>query len=307
MKFSLLFGKMAVLFIFIAVGLLCQKLKFLDDQASSKMNKLVIYICSPCLIIKSVFGASYSYAVGDALRLMLFGAAYNVVTLLVSLLLTAVFRPASGYRKSFAFLLTFNNCVFMGFPVIAALFGDDAVFLVSVFNLPSNLFLYSVGSLLLSGTGSFRQIITRALLNPLFFATVIALVVFFAQLSVPGEVVDIFSYLGNMVVPLSMMLIGASLGFVSAKEIFADIRIYKVSICRLILVPLLVYCVMRLMIRDTFFLNLVTVLSVMPCAAVSPIFCSEFGGDPLLASKSVFMTTLLALVTAPLMLAVLLT
>ena len=306
MNFVHLLSKMFVLFAFIGVGLLCQKLGFLDDHTTGKLNKLVIFVCAPSLILNSVFGTEYTYAARDILLLIFYGTAYNTITFLLALLVTRIFRPDAKIKKTFTFLIAYSNCVFMGFPIIASVLGDTAVFLASVCVLPYNFFLYILGVIFLSGKSDTRQFITKTLLNPSSIATVLSLFIFFFQVKVPTPVEDIFSYLGNMVVPLAMMLIGVSLGKASLKEIFSDLRIYKIALCRLIILPLLVFCVMRLIIHNAFFLNLITVLSVMPSASVSPIFCTEYGGDALFASKGVFVTTLFALITVPVLLSFLL-
>lgn len=293
---------MIVLFAFIGLGLLCRKLNLIDDHAASKINKLVIHICAPALIIKSVFGTVLSYAAKDIILLICYGVACNVISFLLGLLLTRIFRPEKKDRKTFTFLLAYSNCIFMGFPIIASIFGDNAIFLASICVLPYNLYLYIVGVLFLSEKTSVRQLLKKAFVNPSTIATVLSLLIFAFQLKLPTPVEDIFIYLGNMVVPLSMMLIGISLGKASLKEIFSDIRIYKISLCRLLILPLLVYSIMRLFVHDSFFLNLITVLSVMPSASVSPIFCAEYGGEPMLASKGVFITTLFSLLTVPVLL-----
>jgi predicted permease len=133
--------------------------------------------------------------------------------------------------------------------------------------------------------------------NPSIYATLLSLCIFYFDVSVPQPVQDIFNYLGDMVVPCSMMLIGASLGRVSVRDIFGDMRVYLVSLARLILMPLIVALLTRLFIREPMFRNLITITSVMPSASLSPILSAEYGGNTLLASKSVFMTTLFSLLT----------
>ena len=307
MNFLTLLGKMVVLFAFVAVGLICQKLNILDAHASEKVNKLVLYICAPSLIIKSVFGAEVPYAVPQLLMLIGYGLGYNIISLLLALVLVRIIRPAREDRSTETFLLTYANCVFMGFPVISAVFGKEAILLASVCTLPYNFFLYIVGVMLLSGRGDMKQVVRKAVLNPSFFATLLSLVIFFSHVSVPAAVQDIFTYLGDMVVPLAMMLIGASLGTVSLREIFTDKRTYLVSLLRLIVMPLIIALIARLVVREPMFRNLIIVFAVMPSAAVSPIFAAEYGGEPLLASKSVFMSTLFSLITVPILLSFLLT
>jgi len=306
MNFLTLSSKMVVLFAFVGVGFLCEKLHFFDTDSAKKLNKLVIHICAPCLIVHSVLGTELVYAPKELFMLILFGLAYNVITLFLSVILARAFSGGREEGRTYRFMMTYSNCVFMGYPIIAALFGDGAVFLASVCCIPYNIFLYCVGSILLCGKGSGTKAFFKRLFNPAFFATIISLAVFFLELKVPESVEDIFSYLGNMVVPLALMLIGVSLGSMPVKKIFNDRRVYLICVGRLLIIPLIVHYALALVIYDPLFLNLFTIFTVMPCASVSPIFCTEYGGDAELASKSVFMSTLLAMISVPILLSFLL-
>ena len=97
-----------------------------------------------------------------------------------------------------------------------------------------------------------------------------------------------------------------SLARLSLRAIFSDWRVYVLAGCRLLLAPVVIFLVMRLFVRDALFLDLFVILAAMPCASVLPILCGEYGGDEALASKCVFVTTLLSLATVPLMLGILL-
>ena len=305
MNFLTLFSKMIVLFAFVGVGFLCEKLGFIDDHSAKTLNKLVIHVCAPCLIIHSVLGSELTYEMGDILMLIVYGVVYNSLTLAVAFIMTAVYRPKTEDRRTYRFIMCYSNCVFMGYPIIAAVFGNDAVFLASVCCIPYNIFLYCIGVVLLCGKGSGTKEFFKRLFNPAFFATILSLCIFFLDLNVAQPIADVFSYLGNMVVPLALMLIGVSLGSMSFKSIFSDLRVYLLCFGRLIAAPLVVRYTLGLFIHEPLFLNLFTIFSVMPCASVSPIFCTEYGGDSALASKSVFMSTLIALITVPALLSLL--
>lgn len=306
MNFLFVLSKMAVLFAFVGLGLLCEKLNFLDDQTAQKLNKLIIYVCAPCLIVKSAFGSTLTYEMRDVLLLLLASTAYHVMMLLLSIPISNLFSPKKEDRKTCTFLMAYNNCVFMGFPVISAVFGDNALLLASVFTIPFNVFVYTIGPLFLSGENSLSKLLKATFLNPSFFATIFAMLIFFTDIRVPQPVQEFFNNIGGMVTPLALMMIGVSLSTVPMKDLFLDFRIYILALCRLVFLPLLFYFVIRLFIKDSLFLNLLTVLSVMPCAAVTPVFCREYGGNYLLASKGVFLSTVLALITVPVLLSLLL-
>ena len=294
-----------MLFAFLAVGLLCAKLGWLDEHGGKSLNKLVLNVFAPCIVLASVLSTELEYAVGDIMTLLWQGAALNALQLALGFVCALIFFRRDKNRSQFHLLTAFGNTVFMGFPVVASILGDDAIFLASMCSIPFNLFIYSIGVLLAGGKGSLKQFLLR-LLNPPFLANFVGLALFLLPIRAPEPVIEVFDSLGGMVVPLSMMLIGMSLARLSLRAIFSDWRVYVLACCRLLLAPVVIFLVMRLFVRDALFLDLFVILAAMPCASVLPILCGEYGGDEALASKCVFVTTLLSLATVPLMLGILL-
>ena len=301
-----LLSRMAVLFTFLAVGLLCAKVGWLDEPSGKKLNKLVLNVCAPSIVLASVLNTELEYALSDILTLLWQSTALNTLLLLLGFVLSLLFFRRSADRSQLHLLITFGNTVFMGFPVVSAVLGNDAIFLASMCSIPFNVFVYSIGVMLAGGKGSAKQYFLR-LLNPPFLANFVAFALFLLNVRVPAPVIEVFDTLGSMVVPLSMMLIGLSLARLSLREIFSDWRVYLLAFFKLIVSPAAVFFIMGLFVRDPLFLSLFVIISAMPCASVLPILCGEYGGNEALASKGVFVTTLLSLATVPLMLGILLT
>ena len=303
MSFSVLFSKMAVLFCFLAVGVLCSRAGFLDGHACGKLNKLVINICAPAMVFNSVLSSEYTYAAGDLLALFGYAVIFNGVMILCALALSALLFRGHPDRGTYAYMLAFGNCVFMAFTVMASLFGDGAVFLGAVCSLPFNMLSFSVGIMMIGGRKGFRW---KKLVNPPFLSILAAMVLFLFPVDAPDSVLEIVSGLGGMVVPLSMILIGASLSSAPLKEIFGEKRLWLLCLGKLVIAPLAVFFICRELIADSLFLNVIVISAVMPTATVSPILAAEYGGNPGLAARGVFVTTICSLFTIPLLLSVLL-
>ena len=291
MSFTALLSKMLVLLIFICIGVLCSKLNFIDEHGSAALNKLVLYVCGPLLIIKSVLNVEFTYGISDVLMLIV----YSVILMLLAL----VIGGKSPLRGVFSLVTAFGNVFFMGVPVVTALYGDNAVFLLSICVMPFNFFIFSVGIFLILGRSGQKIPWKKLLLNPSLYATIIALPIFFLQIALPGPVVEVCNYLGQMVVPISMILIGAALGRMSLKSIFNNGLSYAVCAIKLVVTPIAVFFLLRLFVKDPLILGLLTVVAAMPSASISPILCAEYGGDSAFASRCVFLTTLLSLATVP--------
>ncbi|MCD8129175.1 MAG: AEC family transporter [Oscillospiraceae bacterium] len=306
MSFTSLLSKMFMLFCFLAVGVLCSKVGYLDDHSRQKLNKLILNICAPAMVLNAILTTESSYSVGDILTLLLDAAAFNIIMLLTALLLMLLLFRKNPARRTYQFMMSFGNSVFMGFAVMAALYGDEAVFLGSICSIPFNVLSFSVGIMIISGKAQNVRQFFKMLLNPAFIANIVAFLLFLFHVSAPAVVTDTLGYLGDMVIPLSMMVIGVSLSTMPLKSIFSDWHVYLLCVCKLFISPLVVFLVCRLFIHDTMFLNIITISAVMPTASISPILSSEYGGDVTVASKGVFITTLCSLVTVPVMRALLL-
>ncbi len=301
MNFSGLLSRMLVLLVFICVGVLCSKLRIIDEKGSACINQLVLYICGPLLIIKSVQNVQFDLGIRDILLLIAYSVILMILAIAVGVVSSRTLCANKPLRGVFSLVTAFGNVFFMGVPVVSALYGDNAVFLLSICAIPFNLFLFSIGIYLLLGSAGQKIPWRKMLINPSLFATFIALALFFSRIELPSTAQDILGYLSQMVVPLSMILIGASLGRMSVTRIFGSGLSYVVCVIKLILMPLVIFAVFRLFVNDPQILGLLTVVAAMPSASISPILCAEYGGDSNFASCSVFLTTLASIVTIPLM------
>ena len=299
MSIAGLLSRMLVLLAFICIGVLCSKLHIIDERGSACINQLVLYVCGPLLIIKSVQNVQLSYGMRDILLLILYSVLLQMIALIVAIVCARILCKRKPERGVFSLVTAFGNVFFMGVPVVTALYGENMVFLLSVAVIPFNLFIFTVGIYLIISGERNRIPWKKLLVNPSLYATVIALPIFFLRIELPATLVEIIGYFSQMVVPLSMMLIGAALGRMQLKAIFGSGRSYAVCAIKLLILPLIVFFVFRSFIRDPLILGLFTVIAAMPSASISPILCAEYGGDSAFASRTVFLTTILSLATIP--------
>jgi len=299
MSFSGLISKMLVLFIFICIGYFCGKVKIIDDNGSKTLNKLVLNIAAPGMILNSVLNTQLSYAAGDLLKIFLYGVIFNVMTLAIGFACVRIFCRDKERRGLLNLVISFGNIAFMGYPVISALYGGDAVFIGSIITIPFNMLLFSAGVVLIVGKGSGGVPYRRIFLNPSFGATVLAILIFSFRVTLPGPVSNVLEYLANMVIPMTMLIIGASLGRMTPRNILFNGSYYLVSLCKLLIMPVVMWLLFRTFVHDELLLGILVVMGAMPTAALTPILCTEYGSDNSFASGSVFITTLLSLLTAP--------
>nr|WP_275579425.1 AEC family transporter [Halanaerobacter jeridensis] len=145
------------------------------------------------------------------------------------------------------------------------------------------------------------------LINPGIISIGIGFLIFLFSIELPSAISHTFEMLGETTTPLAMIVVGNVLAQVTIKDIFSNLKLWLVTAIRLILLPLIVLGILEgLSILIPAFnlsatlLGVVIVLTGMPAAANTAIFAQEFGGDEALASEAVFLTTLLSVLTIPL-------
>lgn len=300
MNVMAVFNQMLVLLLLLIVGVVCAKVGIVDREGNRRLTRFAVSVCQVCMILGSVINTDLGLSGGEIAVIFFSGWAMYAVLVAAAFAVRALLKKSPDVRGVFAFMTMFGNVGFMGFPVVGAIFGEKAVFCAALYNIPFNVLCYTVGILLIRQGGEKVSFSWKSLINAPLVASLLAIVLLVADIRIPQPVDEAVGMLGDMIVPLSMVIIGASLGDMKLKETFADWRCYVFSAFRLLLLPVAVHFVMRLIVSDPMLLGMTTVLAGMPVAALSVMLTIEYGGDERLASKTVFVSTVLSVLTIPL-------
>ena len=170
---------------------------------------------------------------------------------------------------------------------------------------PFFIFVYSLGIIQLKGKAKGEKIDFRFLLNPALVSTAVAVILFAFRVELPATVMEASAGLAGILIPLSMVIVGANLGMSSFSDLYADWRMYILSFVKLILSPVIMFFVCRLFVTNEVFLGVLVVSAAMPVAVLASMLSTEYGTDVRTASRGVFISTLFSLVTIPLMMNIL--
>lgn len=303
MDFQSVLNQILVLFLTLVVGYLARRLRVFDEQATKGLSSLLLKVALPALIIDSLqqsFSPELLKASGQVLVIAFcVYAASGLLALLVGKLLKAPDSDIGVYR----FALMFSNVGFMGYPVINAVFGSEAVFYAAIYNLPFNLIVFTLGILIISwgGEKAAQQVTPAMFFNPATISVAIGFALFLFSVKLPGPLATTVSQLGSLTTPLSMILIGALLASTKLSETLGNWRIYVVSSLRLLIIPLAIWGVLRTLTSDPLLIGVPTIIAAMPVAANTAILAQEYKANSLLASQLVFVSTLLSIITIPLL------
>ena len=191
------------------------------------------------------------------------------------------------------------NNLLVGLPILQAIYGPTAVLYVGLTSLPFNLLLYTYGTWRLGVDGGFRA---KDVFSPCVVSTLAALVFFVLELPVPHAVSRLFTVIAACSMPLSMIVIGITMGSENLTAALRDRRVYAIALFRLVLAPLVTFLLLRMLTDNTLLLKSCVVIAGCPTGIVVPILSLQYGHDASLPSNCVIVTTLLSLVTLPILL-----
>ncbi len=288
------------LFILIAVGVACQKLRLLNEAAVKACANLVLYIATPCVVIKSCIREF------DASMLRGFFVVM-AVALVTHLLLLAIVHLCfhdkdDGRRRVLRFATVFSNAGYMGIPLQQAILGDEGVFYCAAYIIVFNIFLWTYGVVCMSGDK--RALSGKKLaLNPGILGVVLGMVLFLLSVPVPRLVVDAIGHLASLNTPLPMIIVGYYMAQTDMLSAFKDKKLYLSTVLRLIGVPLLALGGLLLVgVRGTLLVSCIICICA-PVATATTMFSTRYERDTRLSVKLVSVTTLLAIATMPLIIA----
>ena len=293
--------KVLVLFLMIAVGAVAARRKILTREGASQLAELVLLVSTPCVIISAFTRDMDSITIPE---LLLMAAAAGIVHLLFIAASQIFFRREPAARqKLLRFTIIYANVGFMGLPLMQSLLGNDGVVYASVFIAVFNIFCWTHGVRLMdrSGENGSAPPFWKCLINPGTVGLAIGVPLFLLNLSLPEllmEVVDGFSGLNT---PLAMICIGVHISAISPRAALKDRPLLAAIGTRLVLLPAVVLGLLCLVTRDYPVFAAILLLSAMPSAANAVLFASRYHSDEQLASQAVAFSTLLSILTLPLL------
>lgn len=302
MNLSSVITKMGVLVLLMLIGYLCAKIGLTNAESNKHASRIVMNVLLVGTILNSVINVDPTLSNKEIL--LFFGL---IVLEFVVLGIVAWFFPGilgirgadKGPSRN---IILFMNNGFVGLPVVQVAFGTEAVFYASLSNIPFNILLYTVGIAQLRGTEGGEKFRLKDIVNAPMAATFAAVILFLARIHVPVFIADTISSLAGATIPMSMIIIGTSLGGIPVKSAFGDWRAYALSFVKLIVCPVAVWAVLRFFTSNVMMLGVLIIIAACPTAMILTVLCLQYGKDEALASKTIFLSTVFSAATIPLVL-----
>lgn len=306
MNIFVVIQQMLVLLVMMLIGYIVFRIRWLDANACSKMSKIVVNILNPCLMINGVLGKEAALEGNMLFQTLILVVIYYGVLVLLSGPVASVLRVKKKHYNLYRLMLVFSNVGFMGIPVITSIYGKEAMLLIAFYNLGYNLLLYTYG-IYLASTGeeteqkaeAAKGVGWKKLLNLGVASCLISILIFASGVTMPDSVCTFFDYVGNAAVPLSMILIGASVAQGGKKEFFLDGKMYVFMAIKMLAIPIAAALLMRLVSWPALVEGVFILMFAMPVGSIVVMLAAEGGADEIECTKGSILTTLLSVLTIP--------
>ena len=367
--------QMIVMFLMMAVGYLCYRRQILTEEVSKKVSAIVVNVANPCMILSSALTDQQMQG-KELVQTLAIVVMMYVFLLVMAQLLPRILCIQKESRGAYAAMTVFANIGFMGFPVLAAMYGNGALLYGAVFQIPFNILIYTYGVAVLTrkpgacakteqdvkaevdvnaevdvkaepdvksevdvkaepngktGERQDAQAITatvkgkceniengseqqgklqgtveivKKIFNIGVIACITAMLLYFLQTPVPSFLQAFITNLGNLTAPLSMMIIGASLAQMPLKELFLDKKLLLFSLVKLLLLPAVWMIMVNRVAEQEILRGVCLVMMATPAGSMTAMLAQQYGGDYETASRGVALTTVLSVITMPLLAAV---
>ena len=290
---------MLVLLLCMTIDFLAGRLKLLDETACQRFSALLVNVTNPAMILYSVMEGEITLTTMQVLLILVISIAAHGAMYVIARLTPRLLRLPAKEWGIYQFMIMFGNVGFMGFPVVRAMFGPQAVFYAAVFTLPFNMLTYTLGVKWVSQDGKAGKFNWKLLVGPNVIASLITFGLYLIRIRLPGPIVTVTGMLADVTTPLAMLIIGSSLARMDVKSVLLDGKIYGMCAIRLLLFPMLLWFVVSRFQTDPLILGLVVVEAAMPVATAATMLCVSYNGREETASKGVFVSTILSMVTIP--------
>lgn len=299
---STVFNSVMSLFLIMIVGVYGSKKGIITFELNNGLINILLNIALPFMVISS-FMFTFDESIKSNVVKAFF---YSLITYLILITVSYILvLPIKGDKKTIIhFSNVFTNTGYIGFPVLNAIYGPEGVVYGSIFNMFFVLFLWTYGVFLFKGKnekGELKKEIIKTLSNPSIIAVEIGVGIMVLELKIPDILFTSIKSVGSITGPLSMIIVGAILSKVKFRDHLKDWTLYYGIATKLIILPAVLYIISILINDRSIVPNAVIIIASMPAASMTSIFAESYNKEKDYAAIIVLTTTILSLITIPLL------
>lgn len=293
-----MFEQVFILLVFCVIGYGLCKVKLANPEHSKVLSVLLVYILFPFMSFKT-FSAQFTVTyLREKGMILLVSIGLLIVVMTVAKILRK-FLGGDSYEKNVnEYSMAIPNLGYMGYPLAGALYGTAGMLDCMMFGLPMSMYIGTVGYNMLTA-GQEKKPLWKLIFTPSLIGIMIGCAVGITGIPMPYIVYEIAQSGSNCVAPVSMMLTGMAISQFSIKELLCNKKVYVICAIRLILMPILVWALVKLC-GFTFALMPAVLLYCLPCGMNTIVYPKLVEKDCRLGAGTVLISTLVSMLTIPL-------
>ena len=306
MDIMVVFQTMLKLFLLLVLGFVLFKCHIFDEYTNKKISALIVNVASPMLIISSIAGVE-----GNDKNIVFLMIGAGILMYIGFIILGKIINRIFPFPKKdwpvYECMVVFANTGFMGYPVLLDVFGQEAVFYASLIHMAFNFFVYTYAIMCLTkGDDNEFKLNFKQLLTPGIVLIFIGILIYLFDIQLPSVLMDTVNSVGSLTAPLSMMMIGSSLAVYPIKDSFTDWRSYVFAFVRLIIVPFVTMIVCRLIHINPYYANITIITNAMPVGSMVLMLATQYNANVKIVTRNIVVSTLLSVITIPIVVATML-
>ena len=296
-----MFVVMMTLFALVVVGYVAGKLEYLGGDFDRQLSRLVINITCPALILSSAMTG----VLPDRrliLPLLLISVITYVILTAIAFVLPKYLTKNKDDEGAIGFALMFGNVGFMGYPVVASIFGHEAVFYAAVLNVVNTFAVFTIGTILITGKSEVKgeRFQKKVLYSTPMLAAYLTMAIVALEIdNIPEAISQPLTMLGNITVPAALLIIGSSMSNLPLRSLLGNTTVYVTTLFRLALLPIGIHFLMGTLGFSPLVVNINTLVIAMPVATYGTILCLKYEKDTAMITRVTFITTLLSMLSIP--------
>ena len=304
--------KTSALFLIMVAGWIAARRGLWKPEAGQTLSRFLVDLVYPCYVIVQFLRTVDGPTLLHSWYIPVLGFVVIALGQVIGIVASPFVREPVR-RRTFIFLISLTNWIYLPLPIAEALFGAEGVTAILLMNIGCTAAIWTLGIATLNPGMTPRESLRHVFTNSGILATAAGL---FLALSVPAlrngaptlpfiqPVLEAANLLGQLTIPLSLLIIGAQLGEKPLRALKPEPALWGVLALRLAAAPLAALGLVLLLARLGFPIPQAPRITFLLVAAMPPalsctIFTERYNGDSLLSSKAVFFGTFASLATVP--------
>lgn len=302
--FSIVLEQIEIFVVYMLIGIFAVKMHFLDREKLSVLSGCITKILLPLLIFTNTINGTTREQFLSTAVIILIAALLYLVLYVVAAVLAKLLRLDSKHESLYRACTMFGNCGFMGIPIITVLYPEQGGLYIAMYTVIDQLVLWTVGMNLTAPVDNAKKLSPsqrfRKMINPATVAILAGVFIVLTGIKLPSVVVTALAKTGAAASPLAMLYLGGVFCYIKIIDYLKLKEVYATIVVKMLLLPVLVYTVLsHIPAVDQNIAVTIGILCALPTMSSVAMIAESQHSDSDYTSGFIFVTTLISIITVP--------